>query len=330
MAKITVAVPVYNVKPFLEKCVRSVLAQTERDFELLLVDDGSTDGSGALCDELAGTDPRIRVIHQENRGLGGARNTGIEAAGGEWVLFPDSDDWLEPQTLERALSAAEQTGADMSAFAFRTVDESGRELHVFQENFPKNMGLDVNTHREVLLAAPSAWCRLYKTELFRETGVRYPPRVWYEDVRTTLKLLPNCKKIVYTDYVGYNYLQRAGSIMNNLNLDRNREILDAFDDILGWYREQGLFSQYKDELRHLALVHVYLTASVRVLRQDTRHPLLREFRAYLLREFPDYKEDVYRGRLTKNQRVALALLDKRMVSLLHGIFKIKDFAAKGK
>ncbi|RKJ40538.1 glycosyltransferase family 2 protein [Acutalibacter sp. 1XD8-33] len=330
MPKITVAIPVYNVKSYLEKCVRSVLDQTERDFELLLIDDGSTDGSGELCDHLARQDTRIRVIHQENRGLGGARNTGIEAALGEWILFPDSDDWLEPETLERALRAGERAGADIAAFAFRTVDEAGRELHVFREDLPVDVGLDVAARREVLLAAPSAWCRLYKIALFRETGVRYPPRVWYEDVRTTLKLLPSCKRSVYTDYVGYNYLQRAGSIMNNLNLARNREILDAFDDILDWYRKQGLFDQYKDELRHLTLVHVYLTASVRVLRQDPRHPLLEEFQAYLLREFPDYKEDVYHSRLTRNQRLALDLLDSGRVSLLHWIFRLKDALGRGR
>ncbi len=300
-----------------------MLEQTEHDFELLLVDDGSTDGSGDLCEAIAQRDPRIRVIHQENRGLGGARNTGLESAKGEWILFPDSDDWLEPETLQKALEAAETTGADMACFAFRTVDLQDRELGVFQEDLPKDTALDPRQQKDVLLAAPSAWCRLYKTELFQKTGVRYPPRVWYEDIRTTLKLLPNCQKVVYTGYVGYNYLQRPGSIMNSATLDRNREIMDAFTDILGWYQEQGLFEEYRQELEYLTLFHVYLTASVRVLRGDPRHPLLKELRQYAEEHFPGWRQNPYLSRLGKQRQLLLWLLTRRMYRAVQAMFKIK-------
>ena len=105
MPKASIIVPVYKVEDYLEKCVQSILAQTEADFELILVDDGSPDRCGAMCDRLAQTDARIRVIHQENQGLGAARNTGIQAASGDWLLLVDSDDWIEPQLLEKALEA---------------------------------------------------------------------------------------------------------------------------------------------------------------------------------------------------------------------------------
>ena len=127
MPKASVIVPVYNVEGYLEKCVQSVLAQTEKDFELLLVDDGSTDHSGELCDTLAQTDSRIRVIHQQNQGLGGARNTGIREAKAPWILLADSDDWIEPEILEKALAAAGKApDIDLVMFAYRTVDEAGR------------------------------------------------------------------------------------------------------------------------------------------------------------------------------------------------------------
>ena len=142
MPKVTVAVPVYNVEKYLEKCAGSILSQTERDLELLFIDDGSTDGSGALCDKLCERDPRVRVIHQENRGLGGARNTGIENTRGQWIIFPDSDDWLEPETVERALKAAEDTEADMAVFAFRSVEENGNTLAEFLEALPGSVPLD--------------------------------------------------------------------------------------------------------------------------------------------------------------------------------------------
>lgn len=323
MPKVSVIVPVYNVESYLEKCVRSILCQTERDFELLLIDDGSPDSSGALCDSLAETDPRIRVIHQENQGLGGARNTGIEAASGQWLLFVDSDDWIEPETLESALTAGEKAGAQLVVFGFRTVSEQGERLKSFVEGLPKNVGFSPREQRDVLLIYPAAWNKLYRAELFRHTEVRYPPRVWYEDIRTTPKLTAAAEKVVCTDFVGYNYLQRSGSIMKNTNIGRNREILDALNDLFTWFRQQDLFDLYRDELRHLAVYHCYLVASVRVIRIDRKNPLLREFSAFLSEIFPEYRQDPYLSRLTGNERLLLLLLEHKWYFLIELIFRIK-------
>ena len=155
MPKVSIVVPVYNVKDYLEKCVDSILRQTEREFELLLIDDGSTDGSGELCDTLAERDGRVRVIHQENRGLGGARNTGIEAARGTWLLLVDSDDWIEPEILEKALKAAERENADMVSFGFRSVDLQGKELGLFRDKLPKNRALSLRTARRCCFPLPA-------------------------------------------------------------------------------------------------------------------------------------------------------------------------------
>ncbi len=323
MPKTSVIVPVYNVEGFLEKCARSVLAQTEKDFELLLIDDGSTDSSGSLCQGIAAADPRVRVVHQENQGLGGARNTGIAQAQGEWLLFVDSDDWLAPDVLEKALAGAEKARAELAVFPFATVDMEGKELAVFDDGLPKGIGLTLEENPDMLLLSPCAWNKLYSARLFRETGVRYPPRVWYEDIRTTLKLLPHGGRVVFLENTGYYYLQRPGSIMNSMQLDRNREIMEAFDDLLGWYREQGLFEKYRGELEYLTVLHVFLTASARVLRADQKHPLLREFREYTRELFPDYRQNPYLGRLGKKRRLLLALLERRMYGAVAGLFRLK-------
>lgn len=240
MPKATVVVPVYNVEKYLEKCVDSILAQTEPDFELLLVDDGSTDGSGRLCDKLAEKDGRVRVIHQKNQGLGGARNTGIQQAQGDWLLLVDSDDWIEPQTLEKTMEAGLREEADLVMFAYRSVDEGGRILQTYMENAPKDRGLPLEQQPALLLTSPSACIRLYRRELLERTGILFPPRVWYEDMRTTPKLLAEARQVVYLDYVGYNYFSRTGSITKNQNAARNREIVEAFDDLLPWFQRQGL------------------------------------------------------------------------------------------
>ncbi|CCX38416.1 putative uncharacterized protein [Clostridium sp. CAG:1013] len=323
MPKATVIVPVYNVEAYLEKCVDSILALTEPDFELLLVDDGSTDNSGALCDKLAQKDSRIQVIHQKNQGLGGARNTGIKAASGDWVLLVDSDDWIEPELLEKTLEAGLREEADLVMFGFRSVDEQGNTLQTFVEDVPTDQGLTLKDHPDLLLTAPSAWRRLYRRELLVRTGILYPPRVWYEDIRTTPKLLAAADRVVFLSYVGYDYLSRTGSITKNQNADRNQEILWAFDDLLPYFQEQGLFERYRQELCYLTLFHAYLTASVRVLLIDRKHPLLGEFRDYLNKWFPDYRRCKYLPRLSRVHKLLLSLLEKRMYGLVALLFRLK-------
>ena len=324
MPKASVIVPVYNVEAYLEKCVQSILRQTEQNFELLLVDDGSTDSSGQLCEELAKKDSRIRVIHQENQGLGGARNTGIREAKGDWLLLVDSDDWIEPEILEKSLEAGLREEADMVMFPFRSVDEEGRELAVFRENVPLDRALSLKERKDVLLTAPVAWNKLYRTAFFRETGLAYPSRVWYEDIRTTPKLMALARRMVFLGDIGYNYLQRQGSIMNSGKVARNVEIIEAFDDILPWFREHGLFAEYRQELEHLTVAHILLTSSVRVLRMDHKNPLLRKFRAYVEREFPTYRGNPYnKTHFTRNQKIALWLVERRWYGAAALAFRVK-------
>ena len=323
MPKASVIVPVYKVEEYLEKCVQSILAQTERNFELILVDDGSPDRCGALCDSLAQTDSRIRVIHQENQGLGGARNTGIREARGDWLLLVDSDDWIEPKILEKAMEAGLREEADLVMFAFRTVDEQGRELGVFREDMPKERGIGLQEHKEALLTAPCAWNKLYRRSFFQGTGLAYPPRVWYEDLRTTPKLMAKAGRMVFLDEVGYNYLQRQGSIMKSANLERNREILDAFDDLLPWFRKEGLFEAYRREMEYLAVFHVYLTAGVRVALADRKSPLLRELAAYVEERFPGWRQNPYLPKLGGKRRLLVSLLQKKWYWAVSLLFKLK-------
>jgi glycosyltransferase involved in cell wall biosynthesis len=323
MPKVSIVVPVYNVKDYLVKCVDSLLGQTVEDFEILLVDDGSTDGCAELCDRLTERDPRIRVIHQENKGLGGARNTGIREAKGEWLLLEDSDDWIEPQVLEKTLEAGEREHADMVVFGFRSVNEEGETLRSYVDDMPMNRGLSVKEHKEVLLTPPSAVNKLYRAELFRSTGIQYPNRVWYEDTRTTPKLIAAAERVVFLDYIGYNYLQRQGSIMNNAKIERNVEILDALDDVLTYFSDQGLFEEYRDELEFLTFSHVSMQARMRVAQIDPKNKLLPRFEAYGKEKFPNYMKNKYMSTLNRKQRIVVFLLERRMYRTVALLFKLK-------
>lgn len=323
MPKVTVIVPVYNVEAYVGKCVDSILVQSFSDFELILVDDGSSDGGGAICDTYAEKDARIRVIHQKNAGLGGARNTGIEAAAGEYILFVDSDDAIEPDTLEKTVGKSENLQADILAFSFRSVDENGNTLSVFKENLPKEKPLSPIRDKQVFLSSPSAWNKLYRRALFLSTGVRFPPRVWYEDVRTTFKLFLFAKSIVFTDDVLYNYLIRQGSIMQNSNVQRNVEIIEALEDILSYFKENGRYEEFQNELEFLCIDHILISASVRVIKIDKKSPLLQEFRDFLETNFPGFRENPYLHTLGRNRRIVYRLLMKKRYGLVGLIFAVK-------
>lgn len=167
--EISIIVPVYKTERFLSACISSILAQTFTDFELILVDDGSPDSCPALCDAAAAKDSRIRVIHQKNRGLSGARNAGLDAAEGEWIAFVDSDDTITPDFCAKLYHAAQEAGAQMAVCNYRQVDEAltpirEQYLHVRREVLTPEQALEHST----LLPYMVVWNKLYQRSIFAQ------------------------------------------------------------------------------------------------------------------------------------------------------------------
>lgn len=320
---LSIVIPAYNMKDYLEGCLQSILACDTADCEILIVDDGSTDGvTPALCDRLASRySPLVRVIHQENKGLGGARNTGLEAASGEYVFFPDSDDKVTSDALT-VIKKYLQEKPDILAFDFCSDDGEGHLTPMTASQFHSETPFRLANRPDFLLSLPSAWARVWKRSLFLEGNIRYPSQVWYEDIRTSMKLFALADSIIAIPDALYLYLQRPGSIMHSAKIQRNHEIIDAFQDLLGWFRKKGLWETYKNELCRLCIDHVYLAASVRVLSADPGHPLLREFREYLQTNFPDYKHNPYLPSLTKSRQLVFRLLEMRLYRVLRLLFRV--------
>ena len=323
--RISIVIPVYNVAAYLPACMESVLGQDLRDAEVLLVDDGSSDGkSGPMCDEYAGKYPeKIRVIHQKNLGLGGARNTGLEAAKGTYLLFLDSDDTLAPEALTVLYRAADRE-PDAAVFPLGVRDEAGRPLPTLGHSAPAGQLVSLAQVPALLLDPPSACMRLWKRSLFLDTGIRFPEHLLYEDLCTTPKLLLAAKRILGLDQALYLYCQRGGSIMRGGDPGKNRQILTALDSVLDWYRNKGAAEAYSRELEAVAVENVYLAASVRVARMEKSSPILGEFRAYMQKNFPDFRKNPYLARLSRSKRLALRLVDCRQYGLLRLLFRLKE------
>lgn len=212
-ALISVIVPVYKVEAFLPKCVDSILNQTYKNLEILLVDDGSPDGSGALCDAYARQDSRVRVIHKKNGGLSDARNAGIEAAAGDYLAFVDSDDWLEPDTYEVMLSAAERHHTQLvCAGRYDEYEETGESTQGLcpqkEECVSGTEAVRRVFHWDRLDS--SACDKLYARQLF--DGIRYPVGRVCEDIMVTYRLMLRSRHAALLPKPVYHYRHRASSI----------------------------------------------------------------------------------------------------------------------
>ena len=215
---ISIIVPVYNVEKYLKRCVDSILAQTYKNLEVVLVNDGSTDNSGVICDEYAKEDTRIKVVHKENGGVSTARNVGLEVATGECIGFIDSDDYIEPTMFETLLSKLEKENADMVICGFRQVQVNGvakinkvdHNIDWSKENIIKNY-FTQGIIKELMYAPVN---KLYKKSLIRNLRFCEKYRMG-EDILFLFQCIEKMNKLAYVDGVFYNYVMRENSAMTS-------------------------------------------------------------------------------------------------------------------
>ncbi len=203
---VSIIVPIYNVEKRLEICLKSILGQTHKNLEIILVDDGSPDNCGKICDEYAKKDSRIKVIHQENGGLSRARNSGIDIACGEYLAFIDSDDYVADDYIEFMLNNLLKTGADISACGALFVHPSGKTERQYDDDklyvIDKHEALRRMCYNDGFFV--TAWDKLYKKELF--STVRYNAGKVFEDTGTTYKVVDKAEKIVFQCIPKYFYI----------------------------------------------------------------------------------------------------------------------------
>ena len=211
MPKLSIIVPVYKVEQYIHKCVDSILNQNFKDFELLLVDDGSPDNCGKICDEYAQKDERVKVIHKANGGLSDARNFGMEEAKGEYVSFIDSDDWVDENIYSESLKYMEENDLDIVCF---DVTEVRTNKNLVRHKFDSDKVFDAKDALYKILVDEidnSACNKIFKRSIWKD--VRFPVGRRFEDVATTYKVFNNATKIGYIKKAYYYYLKREGSII---------------------------------------------------------------------------------------------------------------------
>ena len=254
---ITVVVPVYNVENYLAECVQSLLCQTYTHYEIILVDDGSTDGCPALCDRYAAQNDRVCVIHQPNKGLSGARNTGMDAAKGELLVFVDSDDTVSANMLEALWSLMQTSEADIASCTYQDLKQTPPQIYSAEEGL-------LHLLKEDTGLTTSAWSKLYRRELF--DGIRFPEGQIFEDYATIPRVFARAGRIVHTEQKLWFYRQdNADSIMHSQFSRKRLAFYTVSDEV-----EQFIAKAYPKLVKPVHIRHTRF--SIAFFRQAVQSP----------------------------------------------------------
>lgn len=295
---ISLIVPVYKTEPYLEKCVASIVNQTYPHLEIILVDDGSPDNSGILCDRLAKTDLRIRVIHKPNGGLSSARNVGLDAMTGQFVGFIDSDDWIEPHMYERLLTLALENDAQIACVGMQCDYADGR-IDYFNSNYPQDQSIDVfnqtDAMRESIRArkiTPSMCDKLFSCEIFR--SLRFCEGIVNEDMELMPKCMALVNRVAYDPSPMYHYIIAGESITHGtFKKSRFTEAKISHDHIQHYQAYPQLYP-------YAVAKHVEICMNL-VQASSVSHEFDQERKA-LIREIRSYKMPLYFRLLDKKNQ----------------------------
>lgn len=271
--RISIVVPVYNVEKYLKQCVESLLEQTIAPYEIILVDDGSTDGSGAICDAFAAEHETVFVVRQKNAGLGMARNAGLERVTGDYVIFVDSDDFCQKDMVEKMQEVVEETDCDTCKTSFNRVDLECRFLNaetiepgtfrgqeVRAMVLPRLIGSAPDKKDSV---PPSACCTMYSMAVIRENGLRFvSEREWIsEDIIFNIQYFSLAENVVLSSYIGYNYRVNPHSLSTKYMPDRLERCVAMYHKEVELLQEKGLYELCRYRLMRQFFIYLQMCFS---------------------------------------------------------------------
>ena len=262
MPYFSVAIPVYNVEEYLPKCLDSILGQTFTDFEVICVNDGSSDSSLQILEEYQKKDNRIKIFNQDvNKGVSAARNKAMDIACGEYLVWVDSDDWIKTEALEIIHNKIQQTGHDVIWYNMFRHKKDDTEFLVNKPDHPvlKKEGYYDITPENIHRFTDFSCDKVIKLSLLRGLNIRFPEGLAFEDAEFYFKVYTNIKKIYYTDEPLYYYREREGSIVTSSRkgVGLNLDMFDIYENIVDYARERNIFRDYRIPLLSLLSTRVY-------------------------------------------------------------------------
>ncbi|WP_221388195.1 glycosyltransferase family 2 protein [Clostridium perfringens] len=320
--KVSIIIPIYNVSRYLEDCINSVINQTYKNLEIILVNDGSSDNSLEICNNFKKKDSRIILINKENGGLSSARNSGIDKATGKYLYFLDGDDFLELDAIEFVMNLIKNNNADIASFGY---------YYYYKDNSIRNRMEKVKNDYELYMNSEEAliqilnrrisfswmaWNKLYKKELFND--VRFPLGKLYEDLGTTYKLIQKSSVIVYSSVPKYNYVQNPKSITNTFVFN-NRELnrIEMCDDMYLGIKEN---TQNKELLHKLEIFRIsqYVSVVNVMIRSNTYDYTLIKHIKKMCRD--NFMNSIILGNKKQKLQYSLLALNFKLYRLIFKIF----------
>ena len=287
MPKVSIIVPVYNVEEYLEKCLDSLVNQTLKDIEIIIVNDGSTDGSKEKIQEYINKYKNIVYLEKENGGLSSARNYGIPYAKGEYIGFVDSDDYVEVTMYEKMYNKAIEEKSDMVECDF---------IWEYPNKKREDIGKIYADKKEAIVEARVvAWNKIIKKDIIEKTKITFPEGLRYEDIEFFYKIVPYLDKISFVKETLVHYIQRESSIANTQN-ERTGEIFKIWENVLNYYIENNIFNEYRSELEY-SYTRILLCSSLKritkVKDKKVRKALIKLTWQNLNKKFPHWKQNKY-------------------------------------
>lgn len=314
---ISVVIPVYNVENYIKKCIDSVINQSYKKLEIILVDDGSNDNSSIICDEYKEKDNRIKVIHKKNSGLSEARNSGIDIAKGKYIAFIDSDDYISNDYFEYLYKLLIDNNADIAVCDYQLFSDKLKNKKQ-KEKIETFFSLEIlekmlyGNHNLI-----SAWCKLYKKSLFN--NIKYPKGQCYEDVNTTFLLYEKSQKVVISNLKKYFYLVRKDSITNQNFSERNFDIIKSNDEMIEYlskYNELEVALKRRKLFSRISLLCKMITSNYNGNEKNK-----------IIKYIKNNKNDILKNKKSSNKdkiSVYLLLISERLFEIIWKIYKLNE------
>lgn len=323
MIKFSIIVPIYNIEKYVEKCIESLINQTYKNIEILLIDDGSTDSCPEICKKYEEKDNRIKYIRKENGGLSSARNCGLSNANGDYIWFVDGDDYIKNDALEILEKELIKNDYDVLCFNTYTGNEDG-----FKERNIQNSIETENIYQKYVISAPSACFKIFKHELLKKSNFKFREGIIYEDLAIIPSLLCYTDKIGFIEDYLYYYVTRNDSIMHVKKFNPNREHkYIALENLEGIFKENNLFDKYKNEIEYLYIKHLIITYSTELLIYDKKiyKERLKNAVKYMNEKFPNWTKNYYFNKEPFSKKIYVYAIKNEVYfipKLINNLYKV--------
>lgn len=316
MKKISIIVPVYNTSKYLKKCFDSILLQKYKNIELIIINDGSTDKSLSIIKEYEKKDNRIIVIDKKNSGQADCRNIGIEIATGDYLMFVDSDDYLEIDAFETLVNHINKNKCDILCFDYYSVIDDKKNHEISMNNYIDDI------KRNYYLSNPCPWNKIFKTKILKDNNFKFLVGYIYEDLATIPLTTFYTDKIDYINVPLYNYIIRNGSTMRQK--DYNPKLENIYYAIEYLYENTNKLSkEYDKELEYMFIEHLLHASTLRFLEFENTDKFIVKNGEILLEKFPNWKKNIYYKKQSLKYKIMCELVITKNIKILRKIFGVK-------